>query len=279
MKHQENRLDRIEKNLESFMQGIAQLRESQMQTDEQQRKTDEKQKNIDKRIEKLLKSQEKTDEQFLKLRESQMQTDEQILKLRESQMQTDQQQKKTNKLIEKLRESQMQTDQQQKKTDKLIEKLRESQMQTDRQIKRTNKQLGDMGLIHGEVAEDLFYRNVKFLFRDRDLNFDSVKRNLKKKGFAEYDIVAMGKDTVLVVEVKNKLSTRMIDRFVKKSLPKFKEVFPKYKKLKLLGGMGGLIVKDEVWRYAEDLGLFVLTQSSDGGATIANKKNFRGKIF
>ncbi|CAN2043335.1 conserved hypothetical protein [Candidatus Magnetomoraceae bacterium gMMP-1] len=272
MKHQENRLDRIEKNLESFMQGIAQLRESQMQTDEQQRKTDEqqrktdeqqrktdeKQKNIDKRIEKLLKSQEKTDEQFLKLRESQMQTDEQILK---------------------LRESQMQTDQQQKKTDKLIEKLRESQMQTDRQIKRTNKQLGDMGLIHGEVAEDLFYRNVKFLFRDRDLNFDSVKRNLKKKGFAEYDIVAMGKDTVLVVEVKNKLSTRMIDRFVKKSLPKFKEIFPKYKKLKLLGGMGGLIVKDEVWRYAEDLGLFVLTQSSDGGATIANKQNFRGKVF
>ncbi|CAN2039653.1 conserved hypothetical protein [Candidatus Magnetomoraceae bacterium gMMP-15] len=247
----ESRLDRIEKNLEILIQGIAELRESQMQTDEQQKKTDEQ-------ILKLRESQMQTDEQ-------QKKTDEQILKLRESQMQTDEQ-------ILKLRESQMQTDEQ-------ILKLRESQMQTDRQMKRTDKKLGEMGLIHGEVAEDLFYRNVKFLFRERDFNFNSVKRNLKKKGAAEYDIVAMGKDTVLVVEVKNKLSSKMIDRFVEKSLPKFKKVFPKYKKLKLLGGMGGLIAKDEVCRYAEDLGLFVLTQSSDGGATIVNKKNFQGKIF
>ncbi|CAN2040702.1 DUF3782 domain-containing protein [Candidatus Magnetomoraceae bacterium gMMP-15] len=255
MKAQENRLDRIEKNLEIFIQGIAELRESQMQTDEQQKKTDEQQK--------------KTDKQILKLRESQMQTEKLFRKF---QMQTDKQQKKTDEQILKLRESQMQTDEQ-------ILKLYEFQMQTERQMKRTDKQLGEMGLIHGEVAEDLFYRNVKFLFRDRDLNFDSVKKNLKKKGAAEYDIVAMGKDSVLVVEVKNKLSAKMIDRFVEKSLPRFKKVFPKYKKFKLLGGMGGLIVKDEVWRYAEDLGLFVLTQSSDGGATIANRKNFRGKIF
>jgi len=134
--------------------------------------------------------------------------------------------------------------------------------------------------VQGEVAEDLFYRNVRHLFKEeRDLIFADVKRNLKKKGAGEYDIVAVNGDAVLVIEVKNKLQKRMVDKFVEKKLPKFKEIFPEYRDRRLFGGMGALVVKDDVSRYAEKVGLYVLTQTSEGGAALVNRKNFRAKEF
>ena len=84
---------------------------------------------------------------------------------------------------------------------------------------------------------------------------------------------------MLVIEVKNKLQKRMVDKFVEKKLLKFKEVFPEYREHKLFGGMGALVVKDDISRYAEKAGLYVLTQTSKGGATLINRKNFRAKEF
>jgi len=122
---------------------------------------------------------------MLELKASQMKTDAQILELKESQM----------------------------KTDAQILELKESQMKTDAQILELKKSLGDMGLVQGEVAEELFYRNVKGLFSPLDLRFERIRRNVKVKGRGEYDIVADDKGRVLVIEVKNKLDRRMVDNF------------------------------------------------------------------
>ena len=182
----------------------------------------------------------------------------------------------------------------QKKTDAQLLELKESQDRTDAQIAETGeqlqktitkldeigRQLGDLGLVQGEVAEDLFYRNVRYLFKEeRDMIFSNVKRNLKKKGAGEYDIVAVNGDAVLVIEVKNKLQKRMVDKFVEDKLPKFKEIFPEYRERRIFGGMGALVVKEDVSRYAEKAGLYVLTQTSEGGAALINRKNFRAKEF
>ena len=102
---------------------------------------------------------------------------------------------------------------------------------------------------------------------------------MKKKGIAEYDIVAENSRSVLVIEVKNKLEKRMVDSFISKKLPKFKKAFPRYRDYKLLGGIGALVVKDDVGRYAEKAGLYVLTQTDEAGAALANRKNFRAKNF
>ena len=172
-----------------------------------------------------------------------------------------------------LKESQKKTDAQLQKTDELLEK-------TIKRLDEIGRQLGDLGLVQGEVAEDLFYRNVRGLFKEkRDMIFADVKRNLKKKGVGEYDIVAVNGEAVLVIEVKNKLQNRMVDNFVEKKLPRFKEIFPEYRGRRLFGGMGALVVKDAVGRYAEKAGLYVLTQTSEGGAALVNRKNFRAKEF
>ena len=173
------------------------------------------------------------------------------------------------------------------KTDAQIVELKKSQMKTDAQQNRTDaqilelkKSLGDMGFVQGEVAEELFYRNVKSLFSPLDLRFDRIRRNVKIKGAkGEYDIVADDSGLVLVIEVKNKLSRRLVDEFMDEKLPRFKTLLPEYRDSKVLAGIGALVVKDDVGRYAEKAGLFVLTQTSDGGAALLNRKGFRPKEF
>jgi hypothetical protein len=82
-----------------------------------------------------------------------------------------------------------------------------------------------------------------------------------------------------VIEVKNKLSRRLVDEFMQKKLPRFRSLLPEYRDSKILAGIGALVVKDDVGKYAEKAGLFVLTQTSDGGATLLNRKDFRPKEF
>ncbi len=181
-------------------------------------------------------------------------------------------QEKTDRQIGELRESQKKTDEQQNRTERLLQ-------QTIIKLDDVGRQLGELGLVQGEVAEELFYRNVKHLFLPKGKSFATVIRNLKKKGTAEYDIVASDGEDVLVIEVKNKLSARMVDSFIRKKLPNFRTVFPEYRNFRLSGGIGALVVKDEVGRYAEKSGLYVLTQTADGGAALLNRKNFKPKIF
>jgi len=208
----------------------------------------------------------------------------QIINHKHSNKMEKQQQKETRldrieKVLESFFKGMSELRDSQKKTDEQILELKESLGKTIERLDRIGRQLADLGLVQGEVAEDLFYRNIQYLFKDRNIAFSSIKRNLKKKGTAEYDIVAANSNVVLVVEVKNKLQKRMIDSFINKRIPNFKKVFPQYSNYKLLGGIGALVVRDEIGRYAEKSGLYVLTQTSDGGASLINRKGFQAKDF
>jgi septal ring factor EnvC (AmiA/AmiB activator) len=195
-----------------------------------------------------------------------------IADLKESQKKTDEQISRTDEQILDLKESQKKTDEQISRTDAQIQR-------TDAKLDRVGKQLADLGLVQGEVAEDLFYRNLRSVFRARKVRFEKVRRNVKKKGEGEYDIVAVDGGRVLVVEVKNKLEKRMVDEFVEERLPRFKKLFPEYARLRVEGGIGALVVKDDVGRYAEKAGLYVLTQTDEGGATLLNREDFEPKAF
>ena len=203
-----------------------------------------------------------------------------MLELRESQKKTDDQQNRTDAQILELKASQKKTDEQLNRTDEQLNRTDEQLKKTIKKLDDIGVNLGKMGIVQGEVAEELFYRNVKGLFSPLDLRFDRIRRNVKVKGSrGEYDIVADDKGRVLVIEVKNKLSRRLVDEFMQKKLPRFRSLLPEYRDSKILAGIGALVVKDDVGRYAEKAGLFVLTQTSDGGAALLNRKDFRPKEF
>ena len=181
--------------------------------------------------------------------------------------------------IGELKDSQRKTDEQLRKTDEQLRKTDEQLRRTDRKLAEIGRQLGALGLVQGEVAEDLFYRNLVSVFGKVNVRWTKVKRRVKRKGQGEYDLVAMDGGRILVIEVKNKLERRMVDEFIDEKLPRFKEVFPEYRDSRLEGGIGALVVKDDVGRYAEKAGLYVLAQTDEGGAALLNRKGFKPREF
>ena len=254
----ESRMDRIEKGMEEFFRGMAELR----------------------------KDAGEFREGMKELKEFQRETTEQIRELRESQKKTDESFRRVHNEILELKESQKKTDEQLNRTDEQLKRTDEQLDRTDAQLKKTIKKLddigatlGEMGIVQGKIAEDLFYRNVRHVFGQKNMAFSDVRRNLKKKGVGEYDIVAVEKNTVLVVSVKNKLERYMIDSFLNEKLPKFRQIFPQYSDFRLIGGVGALVMDDGVGRYAEKKGLYVMTQNGEGGAMLVNRTNFTAKEF
>ena len=209
-----------------------------------------------------------------------------ISELRESQQETNEQIKRTNEQLDRTDAQLSRTDAQLNRTDAQLNRMDEQLNRTEELLRKTiikvdkiSENLGDLGIVQGEVAEDLFYRNVAGLFSPLSLRFERIRRNVKVKGQGEYDIVADDNSLVLVIEVKNKLSRRLVDEFLQKRLPRFKTLLPEYRDSKMLAGIGALVVKDDVGRYAEKNGLFVLTQTCDGGAALMNREDFRPKEF
>ncbi len=231
------------------------------------------------RMDRIEKGMEEFFRGMAELRESQKRTDEHILELKESQKKTDESFRRVHEEILELKESQKRTDEQLNRTDEQLNRTDEQLKRTVKKLDNIGVKLGEMGIVQGRVAEDLFYRNVRHVFGGKDIVFSDVRRNLKKRGIAEYDIVATDKDTVLVVEIKNKLERYMIDSFLSEKLPKFRQVFPQYKDFRILGGVGALVMDDGIGRYAEKKGLYVMTQNGEGGAVLVNKKNFTAKEF
>ena len=54
----------------------------------------------------------------------------------------------------------------QKKTDAQITETGELLQRTITKLDEIGRQLGDLGLVQGEVAEGLFYRNIRYLFKE-----------------------------------------------------------------------------------------------------------------
>ena len=162
--------------------------------------------------------------------------------------------------------------------------LRESWKKTDRQFRRTFRKLDDIfymlkekGITDRNIVEDEFYRNIRHILKQK-FAFSSVKRNLTRKG-VWYDIVAVGENRVLIVEMKNRMKQDMVDEFLNERIPKFRQIFPEYRDFPIIGGVGALVMQDAVSRYAEKKGLYVMTQNGEGGAMLVNRQNFKAKEF
>ena len=144
-----------------------------------------------------------------------------------------------------------------------------------RSLKATNDRLERQGFVQGEIAEDLFRRNLPSLLSGYGITEEQVYRNAHMPGRRQYDLVAVNGSLVFVFEVKNKLRENDIKRFCELQLPDFKRVFPIYRDHTVYGGIGALVVKDEMQAQAEKRGLFVLTQGENDSAQLHEPKRPR----
>ena len=143
---------------------------------------------------------------------------------------------------------------------------KESRAEHQRWMKQADKRWGDIANVQGEIAEDLFRRNAPAALRSYGIRVDDVYTNLKVPGTREYDIVLVNGSEAVVLEIKNKLRSDDIAKFLHTQLPQFKTAFPRYEQYKVYGGIGALVMSREQEAAVSGSGLFVLTQGEDGAA-------------
>ncbi len=188
----ESRLDRIERALELFVQ----------ENREFQRENREARKRADEEMRDNREARKRADEEMRDMRESRRKADEETRYLKEF---ADYLGRRIEELDERLGRSLKETQ------EDLSRSLKETSKELSDKMAKVHAELSDMGIVQGQIGEDLFYRNIPYLFKEQNLTFSDIRRNVKKKGVAEYDIVAANKDKVLVIEVKNKLEKRSVD--------------------------------------------------------------------
>ncbi|MEW5766439.1 MAG: hypothetical protein AB1797_02260 [bacterium] len=208
-------------------------------------------------LERLAVSQEKTDEELKKLTESQKETDEDLKKLAESQKKTDEELRDLSKEVSKLT-----------KSDEIL-----------------RKQLGEFTNSWGKFVEGMVAPSVPEIFKHLGIEVLTLyQRALKHKKGEEMEIDILcrgrrddGREIIIVTEAKSTFEVEDINEFVER-LMEFKEFFDEYREQDVVGVTAGTTFRQEVRKYAQRKGLYVLVPSGEI-MKLWNKPDFKPKIW
>ncbi len=168
----------------------------------------------------------------------------------------------------------------QKETERRMQETDRRMQETDRQIKMVNQQIGKLGNRLGEFVEWQVRPSAVRLFRERGIDVHELQSDVAVKradGGLEIDLLVVNDTDVVLVEVKSKLTQRDVDEHLQR-LEKFKRLMPRYQNMKAFGAVAAIVVQDEVANYADNQGLFVLTQSGEN-MMIINSTGFQPKVW
>ena len=179
--------------------------------------------------------------------------------------------------------------------------LRESHLQTQKEVRELNQSLkeanGNFNNKWGHFLENLLEGDLVKLLNEQNIKVEEVfPRWVVKKSsvvVAEYDLVAVNGDEVVVVEVKTTLEKDHVGRFLKK-LSDFKSRVSVCKDKTLYGAMAYMSLKqpqedkskefteyESAFQMAQEKGLFLI--QSPGGvkgvSKVVNREGFTPKTF
>ncbi|MGZ8217356.1 DUF3782 domain-containing protein [Methylomagnum sp.] len=152
--------------------------------------------------------------------------------------------------------------------------------ETDRKLKEVTQAIGRLGNRLGEFVEEMVRPAVVRLFRERGIDVHEVhqRASAQRDGDAmEIDLLIVNDIDAILVETKSELKTDDVREHLDR-LARFKKLFPTYKNHRVMGAVAGMVVPDEVARYAYRQGCFVLAQSGDS-VTIRNDAAFKPKVW
>ena len=239
------------------------LQKSQQETDRRiQKSKEEMARKIQENDRLLRESKQETDRL---LRESKQETDR---LLRESKQENDRRKLETDR---KIQENDRLLQKSQKKLEKMIE---ENKVYIQKIDSRWGNQWGRLmeALMKGSLLKLLNQKGIKAI--KVVPNYEGQWEDLDR----EYDLVAINSQEMVVVETKSHLKKGHVDDFLKE-MASFKKFCPEFKHLKAYGGVACLRSAKEVRGYAEKEGLFVFRVQGNDNAILANKPQFKPKVF
>ncbi len=183
--------------------------------------------------------------------------------------------KETDERIEKQRQE---TEKRWRETDARMDRLHR---ETQKEIDKVAKQLGGVTESLGRFSEEGVLAAVKRLFDKRGIPLDHFFRNLVGPldgETMETDVIGVGPEHAVLIEVKLRLRQADVKEFLEKKLPRLFEFFPNLQRPVLYGGVAGMSIDEDADRFAYKQGLFVIGQSGDS-LRIINDKKFKPRSF
>ena len=169
-----------------------------------------------------------------------------------------------------LRRKMEETDRQMRETDRRMQ-------ETDRKLDRTESFFTSQW---GKLMESLVEGDLVPLLNGRGIAVESThqRREGRRNGeHFEFDILAVNRREVVVVEVKTTLRSEDVTRFLSK-LSRFTDLAREYRGKRILGAVAYLKSDSAVTTYAERRGLFVI-RATGSSASILNAQDFEPRSF
>ena len=178
--------------------------------------------------------------------------------------------------MKELRESQKETDRQLKETDQQLKEYREGLKETERLMKEDSQRLKDelnikigaLTNLFGDLTEGMVAPKICEKFNEFGFNFLKAGPNPrytdKDNGISlEVDIMLENGDKAMLIEVKTKLTEERIDKHILRL-----EKMRKYADLNgdkriFLGAVAGIVVTDEIKKYALSKGLYFIEYAGE----------------
>ncbi|MBF8272544.1 MAG: DUF3782 protein [Magnetococcales bacterium] len=173
------------------------------------------------------------------------------------------------------------TDREIQKTGQQIKEVSVQMWETDRKVKEVSTQIGRLGGRLGEFVEGLVAPACKTLFAQRGIPVHKVSRRIEADlpgdRHMEIDLFVVNTDSVSLVEVKSKLTVEDVREHTVR-MSEFKDFFPEYADKKAIGAVAGMVIEENVVRFAIRNGLFVMVQVGDS-VRLANDEAFVPRMW
>ncbi|MEO5340694.1 MAG: hypothetical protein H7837_09290 [Magnetococcus sp. MYC-9] len=170
------------------------------------------------------------------------------------------------KLFQETDRKFQETDRQFKETDRKFQETDRQCRETDMKIKEVSKLIDRLGGRLGEFVEGLVAPACRSLFAERGIPVHRVSRRVEADlpggHHMEIDLLVVNTDAVALVEVKSKLAIEDVREHLTR-LSEFKEFFPEHTDRRVIGAVAGMVIAENVSRFAMGKGLFVMEQSGD----------------
>ncbi len=174
------------------------------------------------------------------------------------------------------------TDRQMKETDRRMQETDRQMKETDRLVKEVSRQVGNLGSRWGEFVEGIVAPACETLFAKRGIPVHRVSPRVKATSLdgsrrMEIDLMVVNTDSVVLVEVKSRLTAEDVRDHLKR-VREFKEFYEGESGAKVMGAVAGILIDNDVDKFAMNEGLFVIVQSGDS-VKLANDESFVPRIW
>ena len=155
--------------------------------------------------------------------------------------------------------------------------LKESRKEFDNRMKALDNKISKLttdfiGTI-GHIIEGLAGTKAEEMFTKQGYEISDKKRNVHRKikilnKEMEADVVLLGEHLAIVIEVKADCTRKNIDKFMDHMKNHFRNLFPEWNNLEILGAVAAINYEDDADAYAHENGLLVVRADSQNVFTL-----------